>query len=255
MIWTLRCALLGVLSVAPISIACAQLNPSVTVYVKYYPDRAPTPYDFGVRLLAFNESVTIKAPDGTLFETPPDSNFNWHDFEDLTATDLNRYLGLWTINDSQGLPSGSAPQQHTFSVSRSDLTNHPPLPYVISPTDGSVVPPVFEVKTSHGGFSLRGIGGSGRIESLATPPVGGGPLRYRFDPGVTEAVLALRAANQDVDIRTAAAPPRANRRFSVWKVNDIYSAPSTFTVAIPEPTTLTIGCLAILSLAALRRRK
>ena len=59
MIWTLRCALLGVLSFAPISIACAQLNPSVTVYVKYYPDRAPTPYDFGVRLLAFNEAVTL----------------------------------------------------------------------------------------------------------------------------------------------------------------------------------------------------
>ena len=198
--------------------------------------------------------MTIEAPDGTIFAAVPEYGVIHHELHNLTVTDVNRFIGTWTINDLQGLPNGVAPQKHTFNVRRSVLTSFP-LPSIISPAEGAILPPIFKVRTSNGGLNLLTPEDKGSLEALSYSSPVERTYQYLFNPGVTEAEIEARAINQSIFISGANAPEQANRSFKVWTIKDIYSPPSTFTVRVPEPSTLATGSVALISLVALRRRK
>lgn len=249
----LRAALCAIILAASTSCSFGQgLFNLITVSTDYYPDRGEAPYDFRVTLLGSNEQATLTAPDGTLFEQLPGKLSLSHTITGLTQTDLSRFVGEWSIDDSLGLPSGASPQKHIFNVSVSDMLASPVTPHIVSPEDGAVVPLLFTIKTSHGGVSVSGAGVW--LEPRVDPTAGGHTFAVSLLPGFTEGTVVARASNQDNTQRSAVAPGGANRRFTVWTIRDTYSPPSTWTVTVPEPATAVMAFGGFVALAGLRRR-
>jgi hypothetical protein len=210
------------------------------------PTGAPNNYEFDA--FAFL-GASMVAPDGTVFtqSTPT--------LVGLSATDLTtRFAGQWTINDTEDLPPGVI-EQHRFNLSAAALVNDfAPNPQMITPADGAVLPPVFEVRWQDGdpngsGFQTRG------LSPFDFTRLGDDHYRLsvKFAPGEDQKVGVFSAASNRNTFLPLATPvtPNPIRRFDPYVQRSSISLPRSFTVIVPEPAS---GVLAALAAALIGRR-
>jgi len=229
--------------------ATAQVNsPSVNILVEYRPDRGAASFSVHFTSLHLGTDVTLTAPDGTLFERYPKIPLS---AVNLTEAELtSRFAGAWTINDSWQLPAGTPTQHHQFTIAASVLTTLQPVPQLISPPDGAHLPAEFDMVHTGAAYSLLingGSPGSGNLNHINLSPFS------KYFPLVVEG----RSWNsKGVDLGDATPlDPSPLKTIRVGVGGRSFSAPHTWVVGVPEPSTLALGSVALLSLVALRRRE
>ena len=252
-IWQSLLVAVTIASLTTLSAAQSTLPISETIFLGVSNRADLGTNGFDIRIsgnLDFLPGVSLTAPDGTIFKNygPGRTSMN---IESLTLNQItDRFAGEWIINDDRNFPTGVSSQHHRFSLSALDLSTFPPTtPQIISPAEGARLPVEFDVvRTGSGGISL-----SGDYTHFATSSTHV-DLRYmsRLLPEVVEA-----RTWSSVSTTTSADPldvsPVRQFRIAVSKLN--LSPPVSWTVGLPEPSTIALGSVAPLSLAALRRRK
>lgn len=250
-------AIIGVILVACLSeIASAQSLPrAIRLLVSYKSEMGANGYgleffDGGVH---FSSGVSITAPDGTVFQNGPGTPFVG--VGSLTLSELTtRFAGDWTINDNWNLPVGAPTQHHRFSIDAPALSAFPSTtPEILSPTSGALLPYDFEVLLSSIGAML--LVGDNFQYSLNVPYL----MPYvdvRPIPAVYPKVVEARASFfLPLTINVTPIEPSPTHRFSIPGGLRSFSAPVTWTIGVPEPSTIALTSFVLLNLAALRRRK
>jgi hypothetical protein len=195
---------------------------------------------------------TLIAPDGTTFTPGAGAG----PITGLSLSDLaSRFAGQWTLSEQPN----SENLQHQFEVPPSVLTEgYLPIPTVISPTEGAVVPQVFEAIWEDGvpgldSYRLNGLQpsdsrriGDGRFEFTAMLPPGESSRQLTFTAFAAEIVQLPTA--------TPLAPFPA-RMYGPFVLRSIASAPRTFTVAVPEPSAPFPFLLAVIGLQSISCRR
>jgi hypothetical protein len=213
------------------------------------PTGAPNNYEFDA--FAFL-GASMVAPDGTLFTQSTAKLVG------LSATDLTtRFAGQWTINDTQDLQPGVI-EQHRFNLNASALVNDfAPNPQMISPADGAILPPVFEVRWQDGnpngsGFQTRG------LSPFDFTRLGDDHYRLsvKLAPGEQQRDGIFTAAGNRTTFLPLATPvtPNPIRRFDPHVQRTSVSLPRSFTVIVPEPASGVLAALAAVLIGRRQRR-
>jgi hypothetical protein len=221
---------------------------TVQVQATHRPDVGTEPYSVSGAIFELGES-TLVAPDGTSMNPG-------HEISGLSLDELvNRFAGVWTINDLDVL-AGQAPQQHQFTVTAAALANFPGMPVVVSPAEGAVVPRVFEItwndsNPTHSTFSL--LGGPFTPRRIADDHY---EITVDFAPGVNAKVMGFRAYNTRVmELNVTPLQPNSLKRFDPQINHRTSSLLRSFTAQnVPEPAAFTLSSFALAAVGRCVRR-
>lgn len=227
-----------------------QTHSTVSVIVNRYADLGPSSYRVRLSGLTTDpfsprSEASATAPDGTRFDI----------FSIVQSLSLDqivaRFAGEWTINDSRPELDERPVQRHHFSVTADDLTVFPTsIPAITSPPNGALLPVKFDFTSTGNGIQITAPGLS---------YTGSGPNRVdftnqsRFLPKVVQARTSIGTGNSQGEAVPVDSSPARSFSFAVHTYN--WSPPMTWTVGVPEPSTLGLASFALLSLTALRRCK
>lgn len=250
----------------------APFSDSLFFNVDRYPqDSGIATYDIQIDRMFGAFPLTLTAPSGRIWYFSPTGTYSekYHlTLSDLTESDvLEELVGPWTISSSGSPPYNQAYQMHSFSIDDFSDSIFSIPPEILSPPDGSIVPPEFTVSfewpegveppssravtVSYTGFHVVG----------TRPNVGQNTFSvgYGFNPGVTHGEMTLRVGtfnhvSQFVSpVTTSEEDPAWDFDVSLTYYN--WSAPLSLTGGIvPEPSAALLLCFGLAGLSFVRRR-
>lgn len=225
-----------------VSVALAAFRTSTHVNVDYHPDRVDKPFDFYLSSNTLGIDAQYLAPDGTELG-------NRGVISGLSAAELTaRFTGSWTIT-AESLPFPPKIEQHIFAIDDFKLDNLAVAPSILSPLDGARLPAKFNLNHTGRFYVLQGT--YFRIGMASSQ------VDLSGHTSVLPATVTAWSTSSEYLVMGNATPGSTNPfwNFSIQVNKNTYSVPSTWTVGVPEPASLTLTGLAFLSLVALRRRK
>ena len=221
-----------------VAASAATFPASLILYVDYHPDRGDRPFDFSLSGFAIRDAKYI-APDGTEFE---DRQY----VSGLSISDLtSRFLGEWTINVGS-LDFPVMPERYTVLINSLELDNFAAVPAILSPPDGARLPAEFPIRQTG---DIHVMESMNFRRSSSDPNVDLSSHAKSFPISVT----AWSATS--VNLPLGNATTEESYTYVIRATKRTFSPPVTWTVGVPEPSTLGLASLALLSLASLRRRE
>lgn len=239
---SIRGAILGLILVISCPVIAYAQRP-LTVAATYQAELGANGYgfEFTPSLRPLPSGLTLTAPDGTVFQNGPGTPLLR--VGSLTLNDLTtRFAGEWTINDTTRL--------FRFSIDADTLSTFPTTTtQILSPPSGSRLGYLFDVSAPDGDFIRLSRDDVSYWDRLPSVNLYGARLRLATEARAIDAI-GTRFLAPDVI-------PNSGHRYSVEVLRGNLSPPVTWTVGVfvPEPSTIALTSLALLSLAALRRRK